>query len=582
MILRLIKIIPFILAGLCLSRAQGQTLTIDNLEDERIEFAGFTLNENKSIHIHAVGAGGEKEIKRTKNYQVDPSNMFAYAWILDARTRKLVWRMTVNNTEGDWWDKNKREFSGSLKLPKGEYEVYYSTYKPSYFQNGVLTPGKIFDRIFGGDDWWDESIDSWKIEISGVDETFSKSAVLKYQHAVKNSAIINLTEMGDGVNKHAGFSLTKPAMVKVYAIGEGFSNEMYDYGYIINANTREKIWEMREPQTEYAGGAIKNRMAMDEIYLEAGDYIAYYRSDDNHSYAEWNANPPYDPEFWGLSISGTGDSFNRDIISSYTEREIEPIVRLDRLGDNEQVSQGFKVLRPMKLRIYAIGEGRDGKMFDYGWIEDARTGRKVWYMDYDKTENAGGANKNRRFDGVVNFEPGSYIVHFITDDSHSYRDWNSDKPDDPKGWGIKIYPVGKGGDENYIRKYNPERDKSIIVQLIRVRNDEHVRKQFTLSRDSDIRIYAIGEGEWEEMYDYGWIENFRTGRIVWEMEYNDTRRAGGDTKNRLFDGTIHLKAGTYIAHYQADDSHAFGDWNSSPPRDQNNWGITIYRYNHND
>jgi len=202
-------------------------------------------------------------------------------------------------------------------------------------------------------------------------------------------------------------------------------------------------------------------------------------------------------------------------------------------------------------------------------------------MDYESTDQAGGASKNRRFDGVIHFEPGSYIVHFITDDSHSYRDWNAKEPDDPKSWGIKIYPVGKDGDENYIRKYNPERDKNIIVQLIRVRNDEHVRKQFTLTKDADVRIYAIGEGEWEEMYDFAWIEDFRTGRIVWEMEYNETRRAGGDSKNRLFDGTIHLNRGTYIAHYQADDSHAFGNWNASPPRDQNNWGITIFTYNHN-
>jgi hypothetical protein len=581
MISKLKNVLPFILFGISLGIAQDQKLVIDNLEDERIEFAGFTLNENKTIRIHAIGAGGDKEIKRTKNFQVDPSNMFAYAWILDARTRELIWRMTVSNTEGDWWDKNKREFSGSLDLPEGEYEVYYSTYKPSYYQDGVLTPGKLFDRIFGGDDWWDESIDSWKIEISGVDETFSRSAVLKYQHAVKNSAIINLTEMGDGVNKRAGFSLLKPTMVKIYAIGEGFKGEMYDYGYIIDANTRDKIWEMRDPDTEYAGGAVKNRLTMDEIYLEAGDYIAYYRSDDNHSFEEWNANPPYDPQFWGLSISGVGENFSRDIISSYTERKVEPIIRLDRLGDYEQVSEGFSVLRPMKLRIYALGEGRNGRMFDYGWIEDARTGQRVWYMDYESTDEAGGAGKNRRFDGVIHFEPGSYIVHFITDDSHSYRDWNSDEPDDPKSWGIKIFTVGRNGDENYIRKYNPEQDKNIIVQLIRVRDDEHVRKQFTLNKDTDIRIYAIGEGEWEEMYDYAWIEDFRTGRIVWEMKYNKTRRAGGDSKNRLFDGTIHLDRGTYIAHYEADDSHAFGDWNASPPRDQNNWGITIYTYNHN-
>ena len=83
------------------------------------------------------------------------------------------------------------------------------------------------------------------------------------------------------------------------------------------------------------------------------------------------------------------------------------------------------------------------------------------------------------------------------------------------------------------------------------------------------------------MYDYGWIEDFNTGETVWEMKYDDTRRAGGDSKNRLFDGVIRLKAGDYIAHYRTDDSHAYKTWNSSPPRDRKNWGLTIYLYNGN-
>jgi hypothetical protein len=580
MLFRKINIFVLALGALSLCSSQDQQIVIDDLTEETFEIAGFTLNSSKTINIHAIGAGGEKEIKRTRNYHVDPFNMFAYAWILDAQTREMVWRMTVNNTEGDWWNKNKREFSGAVDLPKGEYEVYFSTFKPNYIQHGALTPDKILDRIFGGDDWWEHSIADWRIELKGVDETFSRNAVIKYQQAVKKSAIINMTHMGDDVNEKAGFSLSKPAMLKIYAIGEGIKSDMYDYAYIIDANSRRRVWEMRGQETEHAGGALKNRMVKDEIYLDAGDYVAYYRSDDNHSHAEWNASPPYDPEFWGLTISPAEENFDRSIISTYKERDLSPVVRIDRLGDYEEVSEGFSILRPMKLRVYALGEGRDGEMFDYGWIEDARTGRKVWYMDYEDTDHAGGDRKNRRFDGLIKFDAGSYIVHFITDDSHSYRDWNAKKPDDPKSWGIKIYTVGRTDDVEFIRKYNPERDKNIIVQLTRVRDDEHVRKQFTLDRQTDVRIYAIGEGERDEMYDYAWIEDFDTGRIVWEMEYEDTRRAGGHPKNRLFDATIRLNRGTYIAHYRADDSHAYGDWNSSPPRDQSNWGITIYTFNH--
>jgi hypothetical protein len=579
MLFRKINIFVFALGALSLCTSQDQQIVIDNLSEETFEIAGFTLNSTKTVIIHAIGAGGEKEIKRTKNIHVDTYNMFAYAWILDARSRRMVWRMTVNNTEGDWWNKNKREFSGAIELPKGEYEVYFSTYKPNYIQHGALTPDKILDRIFGGDDWWEQSIADWKIELRGVDETFSKNAVTKYQQAVKKSAIINMTHMRNDVNEKAGFSLSQPAMLKIYAIGEGFKSEMYDYAYIIDATSRRRVWEMRGQETEHAGGAIKNRMVLEDIYLNIGDYVAYYSSDGNHSHEQWNASPPYDPEFWGLTISAADENFDRSIISTYTERDLQPVIRIDRLGDYEEVSEGFSILRPMKLRIYALGEGRNGEMFDYGWIEDARTGKRVWHMNYEDTDHAGGDLKNRRFDGLVKFDAGSYIVHFLTDDSHSYRDWNVREPDDPKSWGIKIFTVGRSDDAEFIRKYNPERDKNILVQLTRVRDDEHVRKQFTLNKDTDIRVYAIGEGERDEMYDYAWIEDFDTGRIVWEMEYEETRRAGGHPKNRLYDATIRLSRGTYIAHYRADDSHAYGDWNTSPPRDQNNWGITIYTFN---
>ena len=65
---------------------------------------------------------------------------------------------------------------------------------------------------------------------------------------------------------------------------------MFDYGYIVDANSRERIWEMEEYETEYAGGALKNRMIRDEIELEPGNYIVYYKSDEGHSYDNWNAN----------------------------------------------------------------------------------------------------------------------------------------------------------------------------------------------------------------------------------------------------------------------------------------------------
>ncbi len=573
-----LKLILLLAVSIGSLRAQDRNLVLTYDSRNEVNFAGFSLLNDKSISIRAVVAGGDKEIRRIKNFQIDPQNMFVFAWIIDASSRELVWRTTVNNTEGDWWNKWNRIFEEQVRFKSGKYEVYLSALREGYImhEGGFMTWGKLMEKIFGDDDWWDDNSKEWKIEIQGLDEVIDREAVRKYQHAVKNTSVVDLTQSGDRANKKIGFTVLKPAKFDIYAIGEGYEGEMYDYGYIINAKDRERVWEMSYRKTEYAGGAIKNRVVRQTIELTTGDYVAYYKTDDNHSYVAWNANPPYDPNFYGLLISGSEKDFDRSYISTYKEKEGTIVVRLDKLGDYEHVSEGFTLLRPMRLRIVAIGEGRDDEMFDYGWIQDAHSGEIVWNMDYDMTEDAGGADKNRQFDGVIALEQGSYIVNFTTDDSHSYRDWNASEPNDPEGWGIRIYTIGTSDDEKYVKPYDPEKEKNILVQITRVRDSEHVRKEFTLHKPTNLRIYALGEGDWDEMYDYAWIEDFYTGKIVWKMKHSDTRRAGGHPKNRLFDGTVWFKAGKYIVHYQTDDSHAFGSWNTSPPRDQANWGITIY------
>ena len=104
-------------------------------------------------------------------------------------------------------------------------------------------------------------------------------------------------------------------------------------------------------------------MIKTEMVFEPSDYLVVFQSDDSHSHGEWNANPPYDPNFWGITVSGGRAEFDRSIIYSFEESEGDLIVKLDHLGDFEEVYEGFALDRPMRVRIYAIGEGRSGDMF---------------------------------------------------------------------------------------------------------------------------------------------------------------------------------------------------------------------------
>jgi hypothetical protein len=132
-------------------------------------------------------------------------------------------------------------------------------------------------------------------------------------------------------------------------------------------------------------------------------------------------------------------------------------------------------------------------------------------------------------------------------------------------------------DRAAVGDYSERADPSLLAAIARVRDDDRVQKRFSLGAESRVRVAALGEGTGGEMHDYGWIEDVRTGRRVWEMTYRTTEHAGGAAKNRRFDGVLVLPAGEYALFYETDGSHAFGDWNAAPPDDPEGWGITVYR-----
>ena len=251
------------------------------------------------------------------------------------------------------------------------------------------------------------------------------------------------------------------------------------------------------------------------------------------------------------------------------------VINFNKVRDNDYFAKGFTLKKPLTLHIFALGEGRNGEMFDYGWIVDSKTHERVWEMDYYETEHAGGARKNRSFDGTITLQAGSYVAYYVSDGSHSYRRWNSGRPYYENKWGMQISVLDDNFQEGDVAEYKEENDKSILVNINKVGDYDKARARFKLEKDQKVHIYAIGEGNYNEMYDYAWIENRNTGRVVWEMTYRKTERAGGAKKNRLFDGDIVLEAGEYEVFYQSDDSHSFGDWNDSPPKDPMHWGITI-------
>lgn len=74
----------------------------------------------------------------------------------------------------------------------------------------------------------------------------------------------------------------------------------------------------------------------------------------------------------------------------------------------------------------------------------------------------------------------------------------------------------------------------------------------------NIKTYA------KAMFDYGSIEDLN-GKIIWKMDMQGSKPAGGALKNRLVDTIIKIKAGNYYLKYKTDESHSPTQWDSPPP-----------------
>jgi hypothetical protein len=549
----------------------------DRVRSDELTYAGFHLDGEQALRISDVGYA-----YRSSGTRFAMSN----AWILDSKTRDVVWDLYRERDE--WKSKNLVESEFTVTLPAGDYEVYYSTFAYYHKRNwnddwsfgGIFGKGSrgALDRVVENEDVDDveDLYRRFSFHVEGSGRALSEADVDALTEKSTENAIVSLRRRGDHDFVEQGFELKKPMQIRIYAIGEGTKDGLYDYAWIVNVDTREKVWRATYGNSEKAGGAKKNRLVDDTFEAPAGRYVLVFSSDDSHSWERWNASPPYDPTFWGVTLMAV-DAASKQHASLFDYEEEawkNIVVDLTRVGDDELVKTGFTLKKDMDLRVYAIGEGTDGDMYDYGWVVDAKTRKRVWTMRYDETEHAGGAKKNRMFDGVVSFKKGNYVAYYATDGSHSYPNWNAATPVDRRRWGLTIAGTNgfKKGD---VTEYKEEEDGDALVALTEVGDDEYVSKTFTLKSETKVNIFALGEGVDGRMYDYGWIENDDTGRVVWEMTYRKTDHAGGARKNRMYNDTITLEAGTYRVFYETDGSHSYGDWNSSRPYEPHNWGITV-------
>jgi hypothetical protein len=391
--------------------SKGAVLAATGLRKNHYEATTMKLDRDMELQIYAIG-----EVRKDGNYD--------FAWIVDTKTRDTVWRLDYRNSEPAGGARKNRMYKDTISLPKGEYAVFCVT--DDSHDTGKWNSTPPYDPYY------------WGLTIQAADPNMGRNASLaEYKDVDEGKVVVEFTRLGDSEFEGMGFTLKKSMKLRVYAIGEGRDGDMYDYSWIIDADTRETVWKMKFRDTEHAGGASKNRMVDQVITLEKGNYIAYAVTDGSHSYPRWNASAPFDRKRWGLTV--VAESGNMRDVSEYVEEEDKNVLaKIVRVGDRVNERESFTLDRSHDVVIYAIGEGSDGRMYDYAWIESAETGRVVWEMTYRRTDHAGGARKNRMINDTIKLDAGEYYVYYESDGSHSFRSWNANPPADRMNWGVTI------------------------------------------------------------------------------------------------------------------------------------------------
>lgn len=575
-------------------------VVMSDIAPHRLAHVPFSVEQPVSIAIEAVGsyepAGG---IEKSSN------TLASYGWIIRRHDREPVWAMNSDNTTRGRG--LLATVNDTLHLEPGIYDAYFSSFGNSFFSGGDRS---IFRRIFNPKLHWQNDSDEWMMVLRSVGQDQGVVRRIKDEKTgafeSKKLVIWAAAPLKSNEERSWVFEVNRPVPIDVYSVGE-WNTQPKDYGWIEEIKTGERLFEMTRENTVPAGGVVENRSFRGVVQLDPGIYRAVFTTDRTHAYRDWQANPPYDPGSWGLTLSvvNAPDTSAIDPFDPWETRE--PILRITEVPDENLRSAQFVVKQNLNVMIHAVGEMHEGGRYDYAWITNDQEKETVWEMRWDNTLPAGGAEKNRAVSDFVTLEPGTYTVYYQTDDSHAYGSWNADQPDHPERWGVTIFPVSPSFDPSSIHFLQPLRiveggehdrphrsdrphrrhaaplpppifpDGEILVHEAPLPNGSDVESSFELSESARLRIYAVGEITLSGRYDYGWIERADTGEHVWDMTFQNTSPAGGDDRNRRFVGEVLLQPGQYIVHFHTDLSHAYGDFGDRSPADAEYWGITIMK-----
>jgi hypothetical protein len=414
---------------------QGRIWTSAPMGDDASAGYLFAVEEPLAVQVYALGE--------------QCSEPCDYGWIEEVGTGRKVWTMTLENTTPAGGRAENRMFKGTVELAPGLYRAFFET--DATHDWNIWRANPPFDPA------------AWGLTLSAATPA-AAAHVRAYDPWANGAPLVQITRIRDDETRAVQVHIPHPTRTVVYATGE-VGDQLYDYGWIENNDTGEKVWEMSKEKSMPAGGYEGNRAEIAFLELQPGTYTVHYQSDGSHSFEDWSNGTPDHPERWGITLFPFAGDAGPGVVEimrvegmpemPFMPEDLQipvpplppgvppgagtPIVNLTRLGKEEHIQRAVRLEHPTRLHIRALGEISSSGRYDYGWIERREDGTVVWEMNLENTRFGGGDDRNRLFDGIVPLPPGEYFVHFKTDFGHNFEDFEPDEaPSKPDWWGIYI------------------------------------------------------------------------------------------------------------------------------------------------
>lgn len=160
----------------------------------------------------------------------------------------------------------------------------------------------------------------------------------------KKEPFVSILKVGDKADSTVKFDVLKPAHYLAISVGEGvaeMSQMLQDYGWIDNDKS-EKVWTAVNLFSSFhLSGALKNRISVGILTLDTGEYSLHYKSDENHSYGNFNDVAPMESAWWGIQLveidTTQADTLKEKIKNEFDKPSINAVFIQSLLVDDKNV-----------------------------------------------------------------------------------------------------------------------------------------------------------------------------------------------------------------------------------------------------